>query len=64
MLLMKWEEDIQNLKAEKIKEEEFIVITAKGNKFIVKLENNMCICKCFYYNRETCKQIIACKRYK
>ncbi|SHI00950.1 SWIM zinc finger [Clostridium collagenovorans DSM 3089] len=64
ILLRKWEEDIKDLKIENINEEEFIVTTIKGNKFRVNLENNMCTCKYFYYNRETCKHIIACKRYK
>lgn len=64
MLLRKWEEDIKELSIENIKEEEFLVTTAKGNKFRVNLENNMCTCKYFYYTRETCKHIIACKRYK
>lgn len=64
MLLRKWEEDIKELSIENIKEEEFLVTTTKGNKFRVNLENNMCTCKYFYYNRETCKHIIACKRYK
>lgn len=64
MLLQKWEENIKELSIENIKEEEFLVTTSKGNKFRVNLENNMCTCKYFYYNRETCKHIIACKRYK
>ncbi|WP_066895050.1 SWIM zinc finger family protein [Clostridium nigeriense] len=62
-LLRKWEEDIKGLSIENIKDEEFIVTTAKGNKFRVNIENNICSCKYFYYNRETCKHIIACKRY-
>ena len=64
MLLRKWEEDIKELSIENIKEEEFLVTTSKGNKFRVNLENNMCTCKYFYYNRRICKHIIACKRYK
>lgn len=63
MLLRKWEEDIKELSIQNSKEEEFLVTTAKGNKFRVNLEKNMCTCKYFYYNRETCKHIIACKRY-
>lgn len=64
MLLRKWEEDIKELSIENIKEEEFLVTTSKGNKFRVNLENNMCTCKYFYYNRRICKHIIACKIYK
>lgn len=63
VLLRKWEEDIKEVSIENIKEEEFLVTTAKGNKFRVNLGKNMCTCKYFYYNRETCKHIIACKRY-
>lgn len=64
MLLRKWEEDIKELSIENIKEGEFLVTTSKGNKFRVNIENNMCTCKYFYYNRRICKHIIACKRYK
>ncbi|MGL5153292.1 MAG: SWIM zinc finger family protein [Clostridium sp.] len=64
MLLRKWEEDIKELMIENTNEEEFIVTTAKGNKFRVNIENNMCTCKYFYYTREMCKHIIACRRYK
>lgn len=64
MLLRKWEEDIEELSIENIKEEEFLVTTSKGNKFRVNIENDTCTCKYFYYNRETCKHIIGCKRYK
>ncbi|MGL6186347.1 MAG: SWIM zinc finger family protein [Clostridium chrysemydis] len=64
MLLRKWEEDIKELNIENINEEQFIVTSIKGNKFRVNIENDTCTCKYFYYNRETCKHIIACKRYK
>ncbi len=64
MLLRKWEEDIKELTIEEIKEEEFIVTTVKGNKFTVNLSRKTCSCRYFYYNKETCKHIIACKRYK
>lgn len=63
-LLEKWEEDIKELKIEKINEDEFIVTTIKENKFRVNLVKETCSCKYFYYNREICKHIIACKRYK
>lgn len=64
MLLRKWEENIKELKIENINQEQFIVTTIKGNKFRVDIGNDTCTCKYFYYNRETCKHIIACKRYK
>lgn len=64
LLLIKWEEDIKELEIESIKEGRFIVRTLKGNKFIVNLDKNTCTCRYFYYNRESCKHIIACKRYK
>lgn len=64
LLLRKWEEDIKELKIEKVREGEFSVQTVKKNKFLVNLINNTCTCKYFYYNRKICKHIIACRRYK
>lgn len=64
MLLRKWEEDINELRIENIREEEFLVTIAKGNKFTVNLLRETCSCRYFYYNRKTCNHIIACKRYK
>lgn len=63
-LLRKWEEDIKELEIDYIKDAEFVVKTVKGNEFIVNLEKNTCTCRYFYYNREICKHIIACKRYR
>lgn len=64
MLLRKWEEDFKELTIEEIKEEEFLIATLKGNKFTVNLSRETCSCRYFYYNEETCKHIIACKRDK
>lgn len=63
-LLRKWEEDIKELKIERVREGEFSVQTLKKNKFLVNLTNNTCTCRYFYYDRKICKHIIACKRYK
>lgn len=64
LLSRKWEEDIKELEIDYIKDAEFVVKTMKGNEFIVNLEKNTCTCRYFYYNREICKHIIACKRYR